>query len=509
MSVFYRTVMPCNGGVNSFRKPHLLNDNEWVTLTQMRSRGGSIVNFPGWKRLFAGANVNSFGTLIAEYVQNDSTTFLLFGGSGKIYLFNSVTQTITDISGGLVFGATRDEPWTWMVYNDQLYLMNKQDGMCKFNGIGNIQQIALTPRARSINVLNNHICVLNVVNDPAIMANPGGPTTFMWAAEASDIAWLVTPNTTTDQGQFDLSFTPDIGMALNPLGIDLIAYKEDSLVDIAFVGGNEVFGIRNEIDGFGIVSPYGSVAVETGHLNMGQDRFWGYQGGVQVDDEIGLPIRANVFNNLHPTLRTRVRSAYISATHEALFMYPSLAAVTDPDTCVIYNDEEKLWYGPFPIDCSMALGAERRKTSFTVPEGIFIKSGGNIEEIDELQQADDSVNLTRVIESCDISPRAAAVAATGQIIALPMGVICQVNFVWLEIESSSGVAQLQVGYKMDLGVPIAFTPFINIDLTGKSTIQVAVPRPIGRWYRIRLTMPLSTILVLNGYQYEFAIVGMR
>src|SRR3990172_6516391 len=120
MSVYrYRKIYEAPAlGVNYGVKSHLLAPGQWKTLQQMRCRLGMVQGFPGWANILASGNAGGIGSMLAEYRRQSGVVNLMVGGPTKLYLFDTTTKTLTDLSGAATFGPTRDRPWDFTTYND-------------------------------------------------------------------------------------------------------------------------------------------------------------------------------------------------------------------------------------------------------------------------------------------------------------------------------------------------------------------------------------------------------
>ena len=496
MSIFYKTVIVGKKGVDVSVKPHLITPDSWLTLTQLHTLRGQIENFPGWKTILDSGDVGGFGTLAAEFEDNAGDIAHIFGGPTKVYQYNPTLRTLIERSADLTPNVpTRDNPWSWFVYKNALYLGNRGSGFYKWQGL-NIVSIPDAPKARSYAVLNDHICALNTVDSVR---------RFQWAAEGSETVWTAAAD--NDAGLFELDNTPGVGVALVPFDIDLVAYKADSIITLAFVGGNEVFGVRSELKRINILGP--EVVVDTGvvHIIMGQEFFYRYRGGRDLDENFGQAIHDKVYDDLHATYRNRARSFYIRGTREAVFAYPSLASSGDCDKCVVYNVDDDAWYGPFAIDVSMFGRTARERTSLAHPINLFVTSSGDILEIGAAQDNNGST-ITRAAETGDQNIGIEAVDGSGKAVSFPLGMVYTTNVLNVDFEPTAGTGRVRIGYRMELNDPIVYTDYVDFALSPAGNVKIPF-RTTGRWFRVSFSLPASVDMHLIGYQYEFFPVGRR
>jgi len=489
MSLYTKTIAPCDGGVSHAKKPYIIDPTQWVTLAQLRCKEGIVQNFPGWASALAAGTVGAYGTFAAEFAMTDGDVRYIVGGPANLYRVTAL-GALVDVSGISPLAATKDDPWVGFSYKDAQYITNKLGGMFKYTKPSDLFTLLPDPPwARACHVLNDHLCVLNTLVDSQ---------EFGWAAEASETDWVA--SSSNDAGAFSLSGTPGVGVVLVPFGIDLIAYKTDEIVDLAFVGGNEVFGIRDRNQTTGLLGPNAVANVGDYHEGFGTRSIFRYSGGKQVDDAWALPVRSLVYDGLHVTWRNRAVAFYWPDSRETIFAYPSLQSTGDCDTCVVWNRDEQKWYGPFAFPISAFAGPAKDDALFVDPTGDVVRLGTG--------QSAKAVAVTRTAESGDHFLGDGAVSIAHHVaVAFPLGSIFMVTMVNVEYEPTAGIAYLQLGSRMSLSDPLVYTPLVPINLAGGSS-KLGV-RATGRWFRVKITVPQSNVLNLGGYQYEFSPVGRQ
>jgi hypothetical protein len=523
--MLYKSIAPFTQGVDLQARPQAIDAAAFLILEQLRVHRGVVFNFPGWSSILASGAVGAFGTMIHEFTSLSGASTLLVAGPDKVYTYSPITKTVTDVSGALTFNATRTDPWWPFFFNDSLYFTQKNDGLNKWGG-GTVTAIPSAPKARVGGVIAAHLCLFNV-ND-----GTDHPQRFQWASEATDNDWVEAPN--NDAGAFDIVEGGDIGIGALPIQDDMVLYKEQAIIQIAFIGGNEVFGRRYSIHNVGLLGTYAVQDIGGEHIFMGHDTFYRYSGG-NVTDDVGLKIKDRVYPIMNFTRRARIRSVYIQQTREVLFMFPSILNPEQPDAdkCVIYNVHDQAWYGPFDIRCSMA-GVTTRDSAIVVddvtdivdevsiivnqyptgvaeqPRTLFTDDVGNLMEIG-LAQSANGEPITRTMESGDQYLGAMTTDQNGAPSAiLPEAVfqVAEVNLEFNYLEPNKRY-DLWVGFRMSLQTPIQYAgPF---GIRGSQTSgRIKQPmRVTGRWFRVRIVIPSSRRMVLAGYQYGYNVVGRR
>lgn len=524
MSVYkYRRVFPAPvGGVNyGVRAPYLIKPGQWLTLQQIRNRLGVVSEFPGWASILASGNAGGFGSLLTEFKLASGTTHIVVGGDDKLFMYDTATSTLTDISGVLTFAPTRDYPWHSIVWNDILYMTNKADGLHKWTGAGNVAAIGgSSPDAWLIRVLRNHL---------AYFGNGTNPWKFGWAALGSESDW--TASATNDAGSFDVIDTNDPAVGLENLDEDLVGYKEKSIHKFTYIGGREVVARRRMVSDVGLLSPYSVAAFTSRHIFMGNPyNFYLYEGSNYVDDSIGDPIREKVFGDFSPLLARRCRSVIWPSTQEVLFFYPSATSSNDCDRCVVYNYKENNWHGPFNIPVTMA-GLARVIDAAVIDDiadiidsvdalidsfgissqgyvPLFLDGAGDLHQIGASNSAN-GVGIERVAETGDIFLGVGSEDYLGNARTFSPSTVFRVNQVNLDFESIvDAEIDLYVGYRMDLNDTIQYAGPYKVKSFFTQNIQVPV-RVTGRWFRLKFVLPSSRQMALLVYQFLFNPMGVR
>lgn len=129
-------------------------------------------------------------------------------------------------------------------------------------------------------------------------------------------------------------------------------WATDSLIRVSFTGQAGLYWRYDILSSqTSIMSSSSVVEMDGVYFWMGVDRFYAYNGSVQV-----LPNDKNVnwlFNNLNYEQRQKVWATKIPRYNEIWFFYPRGTA-TECTDAIIYNVKDKLWY-----DAGEAVGARR------------------------------------------------------------------------------------------------------------------------------------------------------
>lgn len=495
MGTFAKSIAPCDGGINHFKRPHVIKAEEWLTLQQLRCKEGIVQNFPGWASVVGGASVGAFGSLGFEFNRANGTSQYLVGGDTKVY--QALGGALVDISGAFAFGPTLAFPWSAFPYRDKVYLTDPVDGLYKYDPlVGVLAPVAGAPKGAAVAVLNDHILLLNTTRaSDGILDNQ----LFRWAAEGTETDWTATA--ALDAGEFKLSNIEGAGLTFIPLGLDMVAYMLNEVVTLTFVGGNEVFGVSNRNQSSGALGPGAVGNCFDYHLVFGTRSIYRNDGGRQFNDEFSHPVRKMVYDNLHATYRNRARVFHWQDTREVLFAYPSLASVGFCDTAVVWDVEEQRWSGPFvlPVSCFVPPALH---------DVLFVDTIGDVVRLSDATQDAKGVAITRVAETGDQFIGTGAVhVERGTPLEFPLGTIFDTDVVNVQCEPTIATALFQISGRRNLNDPVVYQAAVPVDLSsGTFTVPA---RANGRWFRIKLTLNDSKQLRLAGYQYEFQPAGRR
>lgn len=129
-------------------------------------------------------------------------------------------------------------------------------------------------------------------------------------------------------------------------------WATDSLIRVSFTGAAPLYWRYDIISSqISIMSSSAVVEMDGSFYWMGVDRFYVYNGGVNV-----LPNDKNVnwlFDNLNYEQRQKVWATKVPRYNEIWFFYPRGSA-TECTDAIIYNVKDKIWY-----DAGSAIGAQR------------------------------------------------------------------------------------------------------------------------------------------------------
>mgnify|MGYP003632299164 FL=1 len=148
-----------------------------------------------------------------------------------------------------------------------------------------------------------------------------------------------TPSATNTAGDLRIGSGSEIITAVKTRR-ETIVLTDTSVHSMQFIGPPFTFGISQLASSVTVKGFNSAVAVGDSVFWMGYDRFYIYDGRVQV---IPCSVRDHVFRDFNETQSDKVFAGVNSAFGEVFWFYPS-ASSEENDKYVIYNYDQKIWY---------------------------------------------------------------------------------------------------------------------------------------------------------------------
>ena len=285
---------------------------------------------------------NGGGSVIAEYQINIGINTVVPGtgwGAGT-YSRGTWGSAATTVAGG---GSLR--LWRQDNFGDDL-LFNIRDGAIYYwdkslslssRGVDLTSLSSSAPSvARQIMVSDRDRHVL------AFGCNPFGSSTqdkllIRFSDQESLTDWE--PTATNTAGDLLVGVGSEIIAAVETRR-EIIVITDESVHSVQFIGPPFTFGINQVSTGITIVGPNAAVAVNDLIFWMGRNRFYVYDGQVNV---LPCTVRDTVFDDFDLTQGEKTYAAVNSEFGEVTWFYSSNGASVN-DKYVTYNFVEKVWY---------------------------------------------------------------------------------------------------------------------------------------------------------------------
>ena len=158
--------------------------------------------------------------------------------------------------------------------------------------------------------------------------------------------FLWTPTATNTAGDLRIGSGSEIITAVKTRR-ETIILTDTSVHSMQFIGPPFTFGINQLASSITVKGFNSAVAVGDSVFWMGYDRFYVYDGRVQV---IPCSVRDHVFQNFNETQSDKVFAGVNSAFGEVFWFYPSETnsgangGTDENDKYVVYNYDQKIWY---------------------------------------------------------------------------------------------------------------------------------------------------------------------
>ena len=290
----------------------------------------------------AAATLSSAGSADAEYQLNVGINTVVPGsgwGAGT-WGADGWGSASSDVVGG---GSLR--LWSQDNFGEDL-IFNQRDGFVfywdKTNGlttraINLIEKSDSAPtKARKIIVSERDRHVI------AFGANPIGETDqdrllIRFSTQENPFEWR--PTATNTAGDLRIGSGSEIVTAVKTRR-EMIVLTDTSVHSMQFIGPPFTFGINQLASNITVRGFNTAVAVGDAVFWMGYDRFYVYDGRVQV---IPCSVRDHVFQNFNETQSDKVYAGVNSAFGEVFWFYPSQSSANN-DKYVVYNYDQKIWY---------------------------------------------------------------------------------------------------------------------------------------------------------------------
>jgi len=180
-------------------------------------------------------------------------------------------------------------------------------------------------------------------------ANPIGSSTqdrllVRFSTQENPFQWI--PSATNTAGDLRIGSGSEIITAVKTRR-EIVVLTDTSVHSMQFIGPPFTFGINQLASSITVRGFNSAVAVGDAVMWMGYDRFYIYDGRVQV---LPCSVRDHVFQDFNETQSDKVYVGVNSAFGEVFWFYPSATnAISnggngENDKYVVYNYDQKIWY---------------------------------------------------------------------------------------------------------------------------------------------------------------------
>ena len=169
------------------------------------------------------------------------------------------------------------------------------------------------------------------------------PLLIRWASQDEPMYWNPTGTTpngiASSAGFLRVSRGSRIIRAI-PTRQEIVVITDTHVYSLQFLGTTEVFGLQELSDSISIMCPRAPVSVNNVVFWMGTDKFYIYDGRVQV---LPCTIREHIFKDINLAQAEQIISGTNESYNEVWWFYCSSTSSV-VDRYVIYNYLEQIWY---------------------------------------------------------------------------------------------------------------------------------------------------------------------
>ena len=297
----------------------------------------------------AAAALSSAGSADAEYQLNIGLNTVVPGdgwGAGTWGADGWGSASSETAGGGTI------RLWSQDNFGEDL-IFNQRDGFVfywdKSNGLSTRAQNLIersddAPRkSRKVIVSERDRHVICFGSNP-LGSNEQDRLLIRFSSQENPFQWI--PTATNTAGDLRVGSGSEIITAVKTRR-EMVVLTDTSVFSMQFIGPPFTFGINQLASNITVRGFNSAVAVGDSVFWMGYDRFYIYDGRVQV---IPCSVRDHVFQDFNETQSDKVYAGVNSAFGEVFWFYPSETnsgangGTDENDKYVVYNYDQKIWY---------------------------------------------------------------------------------------------------------------------------------------------------------------------
>lgn len=316
----------------------------------IRIRPGRIEKVKGWLG-FSDTALNGAIMLVDVAVYFSGVVLLLVADTLRVYVYNTGTAALDDITGGDL-SSSPDFPHFSGMWKDNWIYTNGIDPVKKWADSGNIADLGGLDDAEPGGVEVTNVKTLCPAGPFLLLGNTvedgsNQPLRVRWNAFNIFETWKNDVDGNGQAGFLDVDQEPSELKNIVPIGNYYAIYKEKSVHLFTYVGLPFIWALRQVVVNRGLIAPKAVVSLGDFHVCAFTDNFYVFNGATLTP--IGNPIRDQFFQSLNPNKKALVFALHLEDKAEVIFAYPSLNSNT-PDRAVVYNYLLNAWsFRDFPF----------------------------------------------------------------------------------------------------------------------------------------------------------------
>lgn len=310
-------------------EPGILTDCTMVVPYESGLKGAPSAVSPGVTAL-AAACIGSAATSDLS----DSRR-LLAGTSTNLYEWDGATWNLRSRVGNYAAGS--DDRWVFLPYGNSTLAATPTAKIQRSTGSGlAFADVATAPQAKVIESLLGFVIAFNTTD-----ATFGTSPDRWWCSALNDeTTW--TPSIATQATTGRLIGGAGPLTAAKRFGDDVIAYKARSVFVGRYAGAPVVWDFRQVSNDVGCVGQEAIADTMIGHIFVGQDNVYLFDGTTPRPLPNSLALRNWLFADMNPAFRYRTIVAWDKASHTVSIYYCAQGS-SAIDSCVVYHVLTTQW----------------------------------------------------------------------------------------------------------------------------------------------------------------------
>jgi hypothetical protein len=345
------------------------------------------------------------------------------------------------------------------------------------------------------------------------------PSRILWSGSALPgelpTTWDIS-DITNDAGYMDLSDTPGEIIDMKLLGDNLVIYKKKAMYLMYYIGGNNIFSIKQIFNNVGAVSKDCVCDVKGGHLVVTEDDIIIHDGN-SYKSIVDQRLRQTIFNNIDQISFSNCHVVPNYKQNEVWLCIPTFNALIT--SVYIFNYETNVWttrtvlptecLSVMPLDISTASEFNLNPDTFNSASYIYDTSKyyknkyfmveadlthWKLVLLDSTSNQEVGVNMLSTVERKNIN------LSDDESIKIVKRIYPKMS----KLSGTSNIVNFYIGTQMMRNEPIIWSPAMPFDIvTGYKLDFFAT----GRWISIRIESTTDIEWTMENFELEISSGG--
>lgn len=254
---------------------------------------------------------------------------LFAGTSTKLYELSGTSWT--DRSRGANYTLGTDDRWAYVQFGDSTIAVTPS-AIVQRSTSGAFADVAGSPQAKLVESAAGFVMVLNT-----------SVSEDQWHCSAylDETDWVTSLTTQSASGRLVGGSGPI--NAARRFGDDIVAYKGGTMFVGRYVGAPEIWRWVQVSNDIGCVGQDAVVDTAVGHIFVGRDNVYIYDGTTPRPVPGYELIRRWLFGDMSPTYRYKTQCLWDRVNHLVWIYYPSAGSTGTVDRCAVYHVLKGQW----------------------------------------------------------------------------------------------------------------------------------------------------------------------